>query len=62
MKTHKGAAKRFKVSGTGKVIRNKANAGHIMTKKSRSRKRNLRQHGVIDSGSMDRVKKMLVKL
>ncbi len=41
LKTHKGAQKRFKVTGTGKLMRRKAFARHILTKKSAKRKRNL---------------------
>ena len=41
LKTHKGAAKRFKKTGTGKVVRRHAFARHILTSKSRSRKRKL---------------------
>ena len=43
MKTHRGAAKRFKVTGTGKLKRFKAFKSHILTKKSQKRKRNFRQ-------------------
>jgi len=43
MKTHRGAAKRFKKTGTGKLIRNQAGRRHILTKKSPKSKRNLRQ-------------------
>ena len=42
MKTHKGSAKRFRVTGSGKIMRNKAFKSHIMTKKSPKRKRNFR--------------------
>ena len=42
MKTHKGSAKRFRVTGSGKIMRNKAFKSHIMTKKSQKRKRNFR--------------------
>ncbi len=42
-KTHKGAAKRFKITGTGKVLRTQAMKRHILTKKTRSRKRRLRR-------------------
>ncbi len=45
-KTHKGLAKRFKVTATGKVKHRKANRGHLMGKKSGNRKRRLRQDGV----------------
>lgn len=41
LKTHKGAKKRFRKTGTGKLMRNKANKRHILTKKSRGRKREL---------------------
>ena len=43
MKSHSGAAKRFRKTGTGKIRRNKAYSNHILTKKSPKRKRNLRQ-------------------
>ena len=43
MKTHKGAAKRFRKTGTGKLKRAKAFKSHILTKKSAKRKRHLRQ-------------------
>ncbi|MBR2860995.1 MAG: 50S ribosomal protein L35 [Clostridia bacterium] len=47
MKTHRGAAKRFSLTATGKVKRGKAYRSHILTKKSTKRKRNLRQGGYI---------------
>ena len=40
MKTHRGSAKRFRVTGTGKIMRNKAYKSHILEKKSPKRKRN----------------------
>ena len=43
IKTNRGAAKRFRKSGTGKIRRNKAYTSHILTKKSTKRKRDLRQ-------------------
>jgi len=42
MKTHRGSAKRFRVTGTGKIMRNKAYKSHILEKKSQKRKRNFR--------------------
>ena len=42
IKTCRAAAKRFKKTGTGKIMRNKAYKSHILTKKSQKRKRNLR--------------------
>ena len=59
MKTNRGAAKRFKMSGTGKVIRNKAFTSHILTKKSTKRKRNLRQSAVVDSANHKGIKRIL---
>ena len=43
MKTHKGSAKRFRRTGTGKIMRAKAFKSHILTKKSPKRKRNFRK-------------------
>ncbi|HEY9517050.1 MAG TPA: 50S ribosomal protein L35 [Gemmatimonadaceae bacterium] len=60
MKTHKGAAKRFKVTGSGKVARFKANKSHILTKKSPKRKRNLRRPTLIaTTGDTKRIKRLL---
>ena len=42
MKTHRGTAERFRVTGSGKIMRSKAYKSHIMTKKSQKRKRNFR--------------------
>ena len=47
MKTHRGSAKRFRVTGTGKIVREKAYKSHILTKKSPKRKRNFRKETVI---------------
>ncbi len=59
MKTSRSAAKRFKVTGNGKLIRNKAYKRHILTKKSTKRKRNLRQQTVVDSTNVKNMKKIL---
>ncbi|MBR6256834.1 MAG: 50S ribosomal protein L35 [Lachnospiraceae bacterium] len=59
MKTSRSAAKRFKVSGTGKLIRNKAYKRHILTKKSTKTKRNLRQDIVTDPTNAMNMKKIL---
>ncbi len=59
MKTSRSAAKRFKQSGTGKLIRNKAYKSHILTKKSTKRKRNLRQDIVTDPTNAKNMKKIL---
>ncbi len=47
MKTHRGSAKRFRVTGSGKIVRAKANKSHILTKKSQKRKRNFRKETVV---------------
>ncbi|HNZ37090.1 MAG: 50S ribosomal protein L35 [Candidatus Marinimicrobia bacterium] len=59
MKTRRSAAKRFTLTGSGKVKRNKAYHSHILTKKSSKRKRNLRQSEILKSADVKRVKKML---
>ena len=60
MKTHKGAKKRFKVTGTGKVRRYKAYKSHILTKKTSKRKRRLRQPGLVaTTGDIKRVKRLI---
>ena len=62
MKTHKGAKKRFSVTGGGKVKRYKAFKSHILTKKTSKRKRRLRQPGLIaTSGDVKRMKRLLLK-
>ena len=48
IKTNRGAAKRFRKTGTGKIRRNKAYTSHILTKKSTKRKRDLRQSTLVD--------------
>lgn len=59
MKTNRGAAKRFKVTGTGKLVRSKAFASHILTKKTTKRKRNLRKDGLVDSTNLKQMKRIL---
>lgn len=59
MKTKRAAAKRFSVTGTGKLKRNKAYKSHILTKKTTKRKRNLRQAAMTDSTNEPNMKKIL---
>ena len=61
MKTHRGAAKRLKMTGSGKVKRNKAYKGHILTKKSPKRKRGLRKATVLGKADLKRMKAVLNK-
>jgi large subunit ribosomal protein L35 len=48
IKTNRAAAKRFKKTGSGKFVYHKSFGSHILTKKTRKRKRSLRQNGIID--------------
>ena len=59
IKTNRAAAKRFKVTGTGKLKRNKAYKSHILKKKSTKRKRNLRQATITDATNVKNMKKVL---
>lgn len=59
LKTHKGAAKRFKKTGTGKIKRRHAFARHILTSKARSRKRRLTQGVMADPTNVPAIKEML---
>ena len=59
IKTNRAAAKRFKVTSTGKLKRNKAYKSHILTKKSTKRKRNLRQATITDATNVKNMKKVL---
>ena len=58
-KTHRGAAKRFKISGGGKVVRHQSMASHILTKKTTKRKRKLRQQVVTTGKTGANIKEML---
>ena len=59
MKTHRGAAKRFKKTGTGKLKRAKAFKSHILTKKTTKRTRNLRKTGYVSASEEKVMKKLL---
>ena len=59
MKTKKAAAKRFKVTGTGKLKRMKAYKSHILTKKTTKRKRNLRKATITDASNVKAMKKIM---
>ncbi len=59
LKTHKGASKRFKKTGTGKITRHHAFARHILTSKTRSRKRKLKQGVVADETDQAKLHVML---
>lgn len=59
MKTKRSAAKRFKVTGSGKLKRNKAYKRHILTKKSSKTKRNLRKATTVDASNVKNMKQIL---
>jgi large subunit ribosomal protein L35 len=59
LKTHRGAAKRFKKTGTGKFVRSKAFKQHILTSKSRSRKRSLKGTVAVSKADQASLRKML---
>lgn len=59
LKTHRGAAKRFKLTGTGKVRRRHASMNHILTKKTRKRKRRLRKGTMVSSAFAKSVRRMI---
>ncbi len=61
MKTHKGASKRFSVTGKGKIRRLKANKSHILTKKDAKRKRRLRRPTTLGTNGEVRVIKRLLQ-
>jgi len=59
MKTHRGAAKRFKVTGRGKIRKNSACRSHILECKSPKRKRQLRHSELVAAGDAKRIKKLI---
>jgi large subunit ribosomal protein L35 len=59
MKTNSGAKKRFALTGTGKIKRKHAFKSHILTKKSKKRKRNLTKTGYVDKADVNNIKALL---
>lgn len=59
LKTHSGAAKRYRKTGSGKVVRGHQNARHLLTSKTRKRKRVLGQSSLVDKADERRVKRMI---
>lgn len=58
-KTHRGAAKRFKKTGSGKIKRSKANASHLLGNKTPKRKRRLRKGGLVSEQEIKRISKLI---
>lgn len=61
MKSHRGASKRMKFTGSGKLKRNKAYKSHILTKKTAKRKRGLRKSSILTSADTKRMLRSLAK-
>lgn len=59
LKTHKGTAKRVKITKTGKVTRQRASGGHLLAKKSKSRKRAINTTGVVTGSMAKNIKRAL---
>ena len=59
MKTKRSAHKRFSLTGTGKIRRRKAGASHILTKKTRKRKRRLRKGGLVEKVDERQIRRLL---
>ncbi len=59
IKTHRGAAKRFSVTGTGKIKRSRANTSHILTPKTTKSKRNLRKSIMMDKTNVKAIRKLI---
>ena len=60
IKSNRSAAKRFKVTGTGKIVRHHAKSAHIKTKKSAKLKRNLRASAIVRKCDENKIARMLV--
>jgi large subunit ribosomal protein L35 len=59
LKTKRGAAKRFKKTGSGKILRSKAFGNHILTKKTTKRKRSIRKSGVLNSANTKSIGRLI---
>ncbi len=61
MKSNRGAAKRFRVTASGKIKRHSSHHSHILTKKSTKRKRGLRKESMVSDADSSRVHTMILK-
>ena len=59
IKTHKGAAKRFKLTGKGRIRRRRANSSHLFLSKTTKRKRRLRQSTLVDPSNAKRLIRLI---
>jgi large subunit ribosomal protein L35 len=62
MKTHRGSAKRFKKTGSGKLKRSHAYTSHLFANKSTKQKRKLRKSAVVSSGDYKRIREQLTNM
>ena len=62
MKTHRGSAKRFKKTGSGKLKRSHAYTSHLFANKSQKQKRKLRKSAVVSAGDFKRIKQILANI
>nr|MDH3153600.1 50S ribosomal protein L35 [Bacillus licheniformis] len=62
MKTHRGSAKRFKKTGSGKLKRSHAYTSHLFANKSQKQKRKLRKSAVVSAGDFKRIKRQLANI
>ncbi|AAU24541.1 50S ribosomal protein L35 [Bacillus sp. GM2] len=62
MKTHRGSAKRFKKTGSGKLKRSHAYTSHLFANKSQKQKRKLRKSAVVSAGDFKRIKQQLANI
>lgn len=59
VKTSKSASKRMRLTGTGKIRRNRAGKSHLLSSKTRKRKRLLRQEALVDDANIKRIRRLL---
>jgi large subunit ribosomal protein L35 len=59
IRTRRATAKRFKLTASGRLRRRKANKGHLLTRKTRKRKRNLRMPALVDSVDEGKIRRQL---
>ena len=62
MKSHSGASKRFKKTGTGKVKRNRSHTSHLFANKSTKQKRKLRKSSLVSAGDLKRIKSLIYNM
>ena len=62
MKSHSGASKRFKKTGTGKIRRNNSHTSHLFANKSTKQKRKLRKGKLVSSGDLKRIKSLIYNM